>query len=75
MLKMLELTRDMIGRINLPTIMNSITGLSNTNGGKVTGLEQQVHITAEFPNVEKASEVENALKNLVNIASQRANIK
>ena len=35
-------------------------------------LEQNVHIEASFPNVTKSTEIEDAIKNLVNIASQRA---
>lgn len=35
-------------------------------------LDQNVHITAEFPNVTDAKEVENALNNLVNVATQYA---
>ena len=38
-------------------------------------LEQNVHIDASFPNVKSAQEIENALNNLVNIASMRANRK
>ena len=35
-------------------------------------LEQNVHIEANFPNVQKSSEIEEAIKNLSNIAAQRA---
>lgn len=35
-------------------------------------LEQNVHIEASFPNVTKSTEIEDAINNLVNIASQRA---
>lgn len=35
-------------------------------------IEQNVHITAEFPNVSSSSEIEQALRNLTNVASQRA---
>ena len=39
-------------------------------------LEQNVHIEANFPNVQSSTEIEDAINNLVNIASQRAtNIK
>ena len=34
-------------------------------------LEQNVHIEANFPNVESSKEIEDALNNLVNVASQR----
>ncbi len=40
-----------------------------TNGA----LEQNVHIEATFPNVQKSVEIEQALDNLINVASQRAN--
>lgn len=38
-------------------------------------LEQNVHIDATFPGVQDAQEIKDALNNLVNIASQRANRK
>ena len=48
----------------------SATGYSNQNTTN-SALEQNVHIQAEFPNVKDASEIEEALNNLVNKASQR----
>ena len=45
--------------------------VGNTNGFTDT-LEQNVHIEAVFPNVTKSQEIENALNNLVNTASQRS---
>ena len=41
---------------------------SASNGG---ALEQNVHIDAQFPNVHDSAEIENALNNLINAASQR----
>ena len=38
-------------------------------------LEQQVHIVAEFPNVNDHNEIEQAFNNLINTASQYANRK
>ena len=38
-------------------------------------LEQNVHITAEFPNATNHSEIEEAFRNLTNLASQYANRK
>jgi hypothetical protein len=38
-------------------------------------LEQNVHIEASFPNVQDRNEIEEALNNLVNKASQYANRK
>lgn len=37
------------------------------------GLEQNVHIDASFPNVTNHNEIEEAINNLVNVASQRIN--
>ena len=45
-------------------------------GATDTGvLQQQVSIEANFPNVEHAGEIEEALNNLVNAASQKAGYK
>jgi hypothetical protein len=38
-------------------------------------LEQRVHITAEFPNVQDKNEIQEAFNNLINTASQYANRK
>ena len=43
------------------------------NGGET--LQQEVHITAEFPNATDHNEIEEAFKNLTNLASQYANRK
>ena len=40
-----------------------------------TDLQQQVHIDASFPNVESHTEIELALNNLINSASQYVNRK
>ena len=48
----------------------SAQGYSNGGSGS-TPLEQNVHIDAQFPNVRNAAEIEEALNNLVNAASQR----
>lgn len=49
------------------TSAGMVTNLGNGN----TGLEQNVHIDATFPNVTNSNEIEEALRNLVNVASQR----
>ena len=46
-------------------------GLGTEVGGDI--LEQNVHIDAQFPNVKDSREIEEALNNLVNMASMRAN--
>ena len=58
-----DFNNDMLNRL-------SATGLGGLTGSK---LEQNVHIDATFPNVTSANEIENALNNLVNVASQRIN--
>ena len=42
------------------------SGVTNTN----TELQQQVQITAEFPNVQDSNEIQNAFDNLINRAAQ-----
>lgn len=76
MLNILQLTRDFMNSMNnvlLSRIINSVNGAPNTGMGMVNEdtLEQNVHIDATFPNVKDAREVEEALNNLVNVASQR----
>ena len=51
------------------TNLISPTGISNTT----TGLEQNVHITAEFPNATNRNEILAAFDNVINLASQYAN--
>ena len=51
-----------LSSLQVPTISNSETNNSTA---------QTVNITAEFPSASSAMEIEKALKNLVNIASQR----
>ena len=46
---------------------------SVSNSGET--LQQEVHITAEFPNATNHNEIEEAFKNLTNLASQYANRK
>ena len=59
------------------SIFSKMAGI--TAGAAVTGsgdvLEQNVHIDATFPNVTNSNEVEQALSNLVNVASQYVNRK
>jgi hypothetical protein len=50
----------------------SAAGFRDSNNGT---LEQNVHIEATFPNVTDHNEIEEAVKNLVNTASQYANRK
>ena len=49
-------------------MMEALASVTNNS----TNNNQNVHITAEFPNVRVASEIEEAFNNLTNIASQHA---
>lgn len=49
-------------------MMEALASITNNS----TNNNQNVHITAEFPNVRVASEIEEAFNNLTNIASQHA---
>lgn len=48
---------------------NNTSAIANAISGSET-LEQNVHIDAQFPNVKDSREIETALNNLVNMASQ-----
>ena len=50
-------------------MLNQLSAGNIPVGGN--GLEQNVHIEANFPNVTNHNEIEEALRNLVNAASQR----
>lgn len=78
-LSAIQVTRAMLETIDLNAKQASM-GVGNlvpstVKDEVVQTLEQEVHITAEFPNVSDHNEVEEALKNLMNTASQYANRK
>ena len=58
-----NLSTNLLGSLSQRTI-DSTLGMRD--------FEQNVHITAEFPNVSSSSEIEDALRNLTNVAAQRA---
>ena len=79
---------DTVNMLDAVNIIRNITGLlGNSVLGKLAAatsgnigasigndvLEQNVHIDAQFPNVKDSREIEEALNNLVNMASMRAN--
>lgn len=76
MLSAVEILRDITNTIG-STMLNRLAQLNgNANGllahvGAET-MEQNVHIDATFPNVQNSNEIEEAFKNLTNIAAQRA---
>lgn len=71
MLNAIEIVREITSNLGA-TLMSKMAGISaiGAQGPDSGVLEQNVHITAEFPNVENSHEIEEALNNLVNKASQ-----
>lgn len=64
---------DSLGAMMLGRLANiSAPGVGNIEDGT---LEQNVHIDASFPNVQSSQEIENALNNLVNAATQHIHLK
>lgn len=82
MLSAVKVVRDIAGVLSniqsniASRISNLVSGFGGLTGGisaSADTLEQNVHIEANFPNVQNSNEIQDALNNLVNIASQRAN--
>ena len=71
MLNAIEIVREITNNLGA-SLMSKMAGISaiKTQSPDSGILEQNVHITAEFPNVENSREIEDALNNLVNKASQ-----
>lgn len=59
----------------LSQFAKSILGSSQLAMAGTGSLDQNVHIEANFPNVESHNEIEMALNNLINSASQYVNRK
>ena len=79
MLAAVQMTRSILETIDLNARQAQI-GLGAMVAGKLPEeqretLQQEVHITAEFPNVNDHNEIEEAFNNLINQASQYANRK
>jgi len=53
-------------------LVNSFAGLGNSRSNSSSSLDQNVHITATFPNVTQHTEIEKAFDNLISRASQYA---
>ncbi len=76
-LNAVEIMRGITNSMNLSMlsrIAGSISGIQNSSNpiaADTDTLEQNVHIDATFPGVKDAREIEQALNNLVNVASQR----
>lgn len=74
MLDMMKIAREVIAAAG-PNALRLNSGRYQSDAATNGQLEQNVHIEANFPNVESASEIEEAINNLVNLAAQRANYK
>lgn len=74
MLDMMRIAREVIAAAG-PNTLRLNSGRYQSDAATNGQLEQNVHIEANFPNVESASEIEEAINNLVNLAAQRANYK
>ena len=75
MLNAVEILRNITSTLdtNMLARLANISASSYNGIGESSPLQQEVHIDATFPNVTSANEIENALNNLVNVASQRIN--
>ena len=78
MLKMVDMVRQISNMIDINALSSSLTsGLTaasvNANNNGV--LEQQVTITAEFPNATDKDQILDAFDNVINLAAQYANRK
>ena len=75
MLSAITIMRDLTANLGA-TLLNKMASITSGNVGVIgqgmpgTGLEQSVVINAEFPNATSAREIEDAINNLVNRASQ-----
>ena len=80
MLKTVDIVRDISNVINLnnaidPNMFSNIIDYNRLAAIGAADLQQNVHIDASFPNVQSHSEIELALNNLINSASQYVNRK
>lgn len=73
-LRAVDIARQLQQNNNIP-IFNSVMTGSNYMGETRGELQQNVTITADFPNVTNHLEIEEAFENIINLASQYANRK
>ena len=74
----MEVLERILSIIDLQSANAQYIGAINSPALKSTGqdvLEQNVHIEANFPNATNRNEIEEAFKNIANLASQYANRK
>lgn len=74
-LNAVQILRDITNTIGSSILakMSAITANTSIGGNLGETFEQNVHIDANFPNVTNSKEIENAIDNLMNVATQRAN--
>lgn len=74
-----SILRDAVKMIELQAIQGQVSTLPYTAIGEITGgnsgVDQNVRIEANFPNVQDRNEIQEAFNNLINTASQYANRK
>ena len=78
MLTMVDMVRSIVDSVGSNGMLNTLAlaaGGATGLGGFGAGLDQHVHIEANFPNVQSHTEIETALNNLINSASQFVNRK
>lgn len=78
MLKMVDMVRQISNMIDINALSSSLTsGLTaaSVNANNNGALEQQVTITAEFPNATDKDQILDAFDNVINLAAQYANRK
>lgn len=79
MLNIVGMVRNMVSSFNinqrLDNLLSMVTAATGIAEPQAQSLDQNVHIEASFPNVQSHSEIELALNNLINSASQFVNRK
>lgn len=79
MLNIVGMVRNMVNSFDLnerlDNLLSMATAATGIAGPQMQPLDQNVHIEASFPNVQSHSEIELALNNLINSASQYVNRK
>lgn len=78
MLDIVQFVRDIVSAVDTKAMAASVSNINtgfNYSNMNSNSLEQNVHIEASFPNATDHNEIELALTNLVNRASQYANRK
>ena len=69
----MEIMREISTQVNLrnQSLLSAVNAQQAAPAATNDTLEQNVHIEANFPNVQSHTEIETAIENLVNVASQR----